>query len=669
MTPLRTCITVAALLTFALPVGAEQAPAAKAPPPIADFVRHAEFSQVTLSPDGQYIAAVVPNADKNHENYLAILDGKTAKPLQKLPAGPNHMIHRYTWVTDQRLVVSLAQRLGGLDTPMATGELYASNADGSRMSILFGYRGSGNTGSRIKQDTLRYAAASLISDEPINDNQVLIATREFSNNREGNFTGIEKLNVMTGRTMRIGTSPARDAAFIADHQGQVRVAYASENFTRLKLWTRASNEAEWQLANDPVQSGITLRPVGFNRDNSKLYVESSQGAAPNAIELMDLTSGKRARIYQGKFADPVLLLPSADRQDYYAVITADGPRALHYIDEDSREAQLTQALAKNFPGELAYFSSFSRDGKRAIVHVLSDRNPGDYYVFDLDTRNARYLVSASRWIDPQQMRPKQLIELQARDGLSLHGFLTLPAGDKPYPLIVLPHGGPFGIADDWNFDPEAQLFASRGYAVLQVNYRGSGGYGARFEQRGYRQWGLAMQDDLTDATHWAVQQGYTQNGRICIYGASYGGYAALQGAVREPDLYRCAIGYAGVYDMRVQLDSSDTQRIYNGEGFLRQTMGDDRDDLLRRSPLGGVERLKADVLLIHGGEDQRVPLKNFRIFTQALDKLNKPYDSLVEPDEGHGFFLEKHRQQAYEKMLNFLDRNIGPSSTQAGTTN
>lgn len=668
-------IIALALLAFALPTAFGQTPAArpsqdsipKTAPSVADFVRGAEFSQVTLSPDGRYIAATMPVTGKNHENYLVILDGKTAKPLKVLPAGPDHMIHHYSWVTHERLVVSLAQRLSGLDTPVATGELFASNADGSHLSMLFGYRGTGSVGSHIQQNTLRSAAASLISDEPAEDGRVLIATRRFTDNREGSFIGIEKLNVMTGKSMNIGVSPARDATLIADHQGQVRVAYASENFTRLKLWTRASHAAEWQLSNDPVQSGVTLRPIGFNRDNTKLYVQSSQGDAPDAIELMDMVSGQRNRIYQGKFADPILLLPTADKQDYYAIVTADGPQALHYIDEDSREARLNQALAKNFPGELAYFSSFSRDQKRAIVHVISDRNPGDYYLFDVDTRHAQYLMSASPWIDPKQMRPKQLVELQARDGLTLHGFLTLPSRDKPHPLIVLPHGGPFGIADHWNFDPEVQLFASRGYAVLQVNYRGSGGYGERFEQRGYRQWGLAMQDDLTDATHWAIQQGYAKEGHICIYGASYGGYAALEGAVREPDLYRCAIGYAGVYDMRVQLDSSDTQQIYAGEGFLRQTMGDNREDLLKHSPLAGVDHLKAAVLLIHGKQDQRAPFKNFRDFTRALDKEDKPYDSLVEPNEGHGFFMETHRQQAYEKMLEFLDRNIGPSSTPSPT--
>ena len=225
--------------------------------------------------------------------------------------------------------------------------------------------------------------------------------------------------------------------------------------------------------------------------------------------------------------------------------------------------------------------------------------------------------------------------------------------------MVLIHGGPHGIADQWGYRAEVQLLATRGYAVLQVNYRGSGGYGEKFIERGYRQWGLSMQDDITDATHWAVKQGYADPKRMCLYGGSYGGYAAIEGVVREPDLYKCAIGYAGVYDLRVQLGRSDTQRSNAGVDYLHRALGTDQADLLRRSPLAGVARIKASLLLAHGREDQRVPFMNFRAFTKALDADHIAYESLVKEHEGHGFFLPAHRLEFYNKMLDFLDRNIG----------
>ena len=646
---------------------------AKDPPPIGisasdiplkSFIQAAQFSDVTISPDGKYLAAIVPASDDPYKNLIAILDGKTAKVLQAVHSGQDQLIYSYFWASNDRLVATFAMKPDGLDMPGRTGELFAINADGSHPVNLFGFRAgdSDNFGSRSKR---RIAFAEPISTQSLGNDQILIAVNDFTTDRVGSFTSIEKLNVLNGASTRIGTSPARNAELVADHAGQVRVAYADSDYNGALLWVRSSNDAPWVLANEPAKSRLGIVPIGFNRDNSKLYVRVARSSGPDAIELMDLVSHQLSKVFQGEFADSGDLLPTADGQDYYAVISQDGKPALHYLDENSQEAHLSKALAANFPGELAYFSSFTRDSKQAIVHVISDRNPGAFLLFDLDSHNARYLMSAEPWIDPAHMRSMQPILLKARDGLALHGFLTLPAGDKPYPLIVLPHGGPHGIADLWGYDPEVQLFASRGYAVLQVNYRGSGGYGSDFQQRGYRQWGLAMQNDLTDATRWAIGQGYVNPQRICIYGASYGGYAALEGAVREPDLYKCAIGYAGVYDLRVQLDKSDTQQTDLGDAYLQRALGNDRDDLLRRSPLSGVDQIKADILLLHGKEDPRVPYKNFQEFTWALDQHGKHYATLVEPNEGHGFFLPEHRQEAYQKMLDFLDRNIGPASSTA----
>lgn len=631
---------------------------------IGDFLHRADFTQVTISPDGKYLAALTPAPDKPHENVLAILDGKTAKVLHIIPSGQDALIAEYFWFNSERLIASLAIKNGGLDTPAPTGELFAINADGSHQINLIGFRAS-KAGALGNHDDLRGVGAQPISTRPVSDNQILVELGYAGSNRNGTLTDFAKLNVQNGKTVNMGSGPERNSEMIADHAGQVRAAIADNHFTGAKLWLRTDNNANWELVNDPAKSGVEIMPLGFNRDNSKLYVNVSQGDRPRAIELLDMSSKQRTRIFQGEFADPGELLPTADHQDFYAVISQDGKPALHYIDEDSEEARLTQALAVNFPGQLAYFSSFTSDGKHAIVHVSSDHNPGDYYLFDLATHNAQYLLAAEHWLDPKQMRPMEPIALTARDGLALHGFLTLPAGTQPFPLVILPHGGPHGIADEWGFDPEVQLFASRGYAVLQLNFRGSGGYGTKFQERGYRQWGLSMQDDLTDATEWAIKQGYANAQRICIYGGSYGGYAALEGVVREPDLYKCAIGYAGVYDLRVQLDKSDTQESNMGVDYLHRALGDDRDDLLRRSPLGGVDKIKANILLIHGESDPRVPFKNFQEFTRALDAQHKPYQSLTKPMEGHGFFLEAHRQEAYEKMLSFLGQNIGTPGTAA----
>ncbi len=636
------------------------APISSALVPINDFIRPADVSQVAISPDGKYLSAIVPRPDNPHENLLAILDAKTAKITRLIPSGKNSLIADYFWVGNERLVAAGAFKQNGLDTPQLTGELFGINVDGTGQVQLFGYRSGEQTlAARIKRNSQRYAFATPISEKVGSDNRILIATSDFTDDRNGTATNIEKLNVLNGQSARIGVAPARNAVLVADNAGQVRAARTNDGFTEIKLWTRHDNDSPWILRNDSAQSGTTIQAIGFNRDNSRLYVSVSHGDGPDAIELMDPANGTHTLIYQGKFADPIELVPTADRKDYYAIVTADGKPGLHYIDENSQEAQLTKALATNFPNQLVYFSSFTRDGKQAVARVIGDRSGSDYYLFDVASRNARFMTSAQPWLDPRELRPMQPVQLTARDGLPLHGFLTLPTGTQPFPLVVVVHGGPHGVADQWGYEPEVQMLANRGYAVLQVNYRGSGGYGEKFIERGYRQWGLSMQDDVTDATRWAVKQGYADGKRICLYGGSYGGYAALEGVVREPDLYQCAIGYAGVYDLRVQLGGSDTRRSSDGLQYLHRVLGTDYNDLLRRSPLGGVSRIKANLLLAHGKEDPRVPFMNFREFTQALDANHITYESLVEDHEGHGFFLPAHRLEFYTRMLDFLDRNIG----------
>ena len=670
----RFCAAIAvasAVLCLLLPVtviagNPSPGPAAQAgPPPIGDFVRPTDFSQVSLSPDGKYIAAIVPKPNEPHENVLAILDGQTARLLKAIPSGREALIYEYFWTEDDRLVASLAVRMSGEDMPALTGELFAIDPDGTHQVELFGWRAGARSRGSLLGNESRRAGATPLTHRYVDNSDILISVRDYTDFSGGSVTEIDRLDVHTGKTVQIGTAPARNAELLADHAGQVRAAIAENDFTHPTLWLRKDNHASWELVNEPSTSHVDIWPIAFNRDNSKLYVRVSQGPRPDAIELMDMETRQRTRLYQGKFADPGSLLPSADKMDYYAVETLDGRPGLHYFNENSDEALLSQAITQSFPSQFSRLIDFTRDGKHAVVFVHSDRNPGDYYLFDLGTRNAKLLAHARPWVDPGKMRPMDSVELTARDGVALHGFLTLPAGPKPYPLVVLPHGGPHGISDQWGFENEAQLLASRGYAVLQMNYRGSGGYGGQFQQMGYRQWGLSMQDDVTDATHWAIDHGYADAQRICIYGGSYGGYAALEGAVREPDLYKCAAGYAGVYDLRVQMDHSDTQRSDMGTSYLNLVLGTDREDLLRRSPLGGVSRIKADVLLIHGEDDRRVPFKNFQEFTNALDKNGKHYETLVEPLEGHGFFVPAHREAAYRKLLDFLDRNIGPGNNGA----
>jgi dipeptidyl aminopeptidase/acylaminoacyl peptidase len=265
------------------------------------------------------------------------------------------------------------------------------------------------------------------------------------------------------------------------------------------------------------------------------------------------------------------------------------------------------------------------------------------------------------------MARKQPFDFAARDGMPLHGYVSYPPGlehSRNLPAVVVVHGGPFGVRDSWDYEPYVQALATRGYAVVQVNYRGSGGYGYDYEHAGWREWGGKMQDDITDATRWAVAQGIADPSRLCIMGASYGGYAALEGAVKEPDLYKCAIGYVGVYDLPMMFHRGDIKSSTAGMRYLKRQLGDDMVALAQHSPVNQLDALKARVMLVVGGKDERVPPLQGMSLHQALAKRGIAHRWLYKPDEMHGFYDEANNAELYAAMVEFISSSIGPGSTR-----
>lgn len=627
---------------------------------IEDFVKKAEFDAMAISPDGRYLAVKMPYEETV---ILVVIDRASGKRTASINASGNNVIDQFWWVNDTRIVASVAEQLGGVDKPRPNGELYAINADGSGSTQLFGYRGAQQVGSRVKRGAeKRLASAFVIDTIPGDGKNILIQTFDWQNSETAPPT-VERLDVYSGKTTRIGVGPRANARFVADHRGKVRVASAPGDDLNPILYVRAGDDGEWRVFNDPNASKVFMTPRLFARDNRHLYVDVSRAGKPDALYRIDLDGDSKTLLYEGG-ADPGELLLDPDGQDAYGVVTHDGRTAFHVFDPESAHGRLAVATQKAFPGQVALFGSFANDGKFGLVYVFSDRNPGDYYLFDTQKKNAEYIASARKWIDPDQMAEMKPVRVKARDGLELHGYLTVPKGSdgKNLPLIVNPHGGPHGVRDYWGFNPEVQLLASRGYAVLQMNFRGSGGYGVGFLEAGYKQWGRAMQDDLTDATNWAVQQGYADPKRLCVYGASYGGYAALQGVVREPDLYRCAIGYVGVYDLNLMYRDGDTRRSLFGRRYLAQVLGTDSADLSQRSPASNVDKIKASLMIVVGGRDERVPPSQANALRAALDKRGYTYEWLKKDKEGHGFFRTENNVELYTTMLQFLDRNTGKPS-------
>jgi dipeptidyl aminopeptidase/acylaminoacyl peptidase len=305
-----------------------------------------------------------------------------------------------------------------------------------------------------------------------------------------------------------------------------------------------------------------------------------------------------------------------------------------------------------------------------VVQVQSDRDPGQFLLVDVERKAAEPVVATRPWIKPEAMAEQSAFHIRASDGFQIHGYFTMPPGLKPGdapPLVVLPHGGPHFVRDHWGFNPEVQLLAHEGFAVLQVNYRGSGGYGGAYQEAGYRHWGDRMVQDVVDATRWAVGKGIGDPLRVCAYGSSYGAYAAMQAASLAPDLFRCVVGYAGIYDLTAPSALGDVAWSRLGRGYIRTAVGEDAAVLRSVSPVLHPERLKARVLLVHGRKDGRAPFDRAERFRDALAAQGRPPEWLVERNEGHGFYDESARERVYGRLITFLKENTRPAQPQVGT--
>ena len=330
--------------------------------------------------------------------------------------------------------------------------------------------------------------------------------------------------------------------------------------------------------------------------------------------------------------------------------------AYQYLNPAHPLAQQHAVLAKMYPDDTVSITSSTRDYKVSVALISGDRQPGRFVLLNVDDRNVEHLASRYPNLPAEHLAPMAPVEFQVRDGATVYGYVTSAAKTpRPGPMVVVLHGGPHGIRDYWGFDPVVQLLASRGYHVLQVNFRGSGGYGHAYMSRGFGEWGGLMQDDVTDATRWAIKTGLADAERVCIMGASYGAYAALMGVAREPGLYRCAVGQAGIYDLTIMERAGDVRERLSGIHYIRQILGD--VDLDTRSPTHLADRIRARVMLVHGGIDRRAPPMHARRMRDELEKAGHEVTWLFDDDQGHGFIGNEVNEDQYRRILAFLAEN------------
>jgi dipeptidyl aminopeptidase/acylaminoacyl peptidase len=627
------------------------------PIPVHDFARLPEFEEAKLSPTGKYLAVALR---RDGQKILVVLTYDALDVASVVRFNAPNEVHRFVWANDDRLLVSLARTFGAYDFPATTGELYAVDADGKNSKMVFGRRASDreSSPSRIRGAEDFHGShrlMGLVRDDP---RHVLITTYKDSRSPE-RVTEAALLDIYSGRLRRVARSPLRDAYLLADHSGVVRFSLGRNSDFAIEVQYRENADAAWQrVAVSPFGDGELL-PVAFANDPNVVYVFDNRTTDTRGLWLLDLATGVSKEVFRDPRVDVDAALVAAPDGTVYGARYAPARLAYQVLDDAQPYAAMMRAAVARFPDQYVDITSFTRDRTRALVHVISDRDAGTFYLYDARDGSFKRLLRSRRWLAPEKLAHVTPAEITARDGTALRGFLTLPRDlPRPGPMVVLPHGGPHGFNDNALFDETAQLFAQYGYAVLKVNYRGSAGYGKHFMAAGFGQWGGVIQQDIADATRWAIAQGIADPHRIAIYGESFGAYAAVMNALLEPTLYRCAIGVSGLYNVPLMFEAGDVQQRSLGLAYLRQVIGADPAALDAISPVQNAARLTVPLFIAHGGVDQRTPVAHARQLRDAVIAQGRTIEYLEKPNEGHGYYALENRTELYERTLAFLARNL-----------
>ena len=652
---------------------------AAALPPAEAFFENANFTSPKLSPDGRYLAARTSLPGERYRLTVVKLDDMSTKVVAMFS---NADVRNFDWVNDERLVFDTADKsMARSDDRYAPG-LFAVNRDGSGYLQLAQttFQAGTQTGSRVVSRALGWNHFLLGQHGLQNSDSVYVTSNVFSPNYSTyKFSSLGLLNTLTGHLTPV-KGPGEAIGWQLDQNGTPRIAMVDAGKTEAIYYRDGDgDDARWRKISEfNTYTGTGAQrvdPVGFAPDGT-FYVSATGGADHTALYRYDLAAGAIAKqalvtmdgydfegglvIGQGK------LLGVTYEADTYGVSWFDaGMKAL--------QAKVDTLM----PGRVNLISRGQHSVTPwVLIHTYSDIEPGSYVAYNTDTQALIRLGQVHDKIKPEQMGRQELVHYQARDGLEIPAWVTYPHGSdrKNLPLVMLVHGGPNLRGGSWGWNPDAQFLASRGYAVMEPEYRGSTGFGYHHFHAGWRQWGLKMQDDVADGAQWAIAKGIADGRRVCIAGASYGGYAVLMGLVNDPGLYKCGVDWAGVTDINLMYSGawsadSDLPDRWKQYG-MPELIGDqvkDAAQLKATSPLEQAARIRQPLLLAYGTDDQRVPLYHGEKFYAAVKAGNPNVEWITYEKEGHGWELVPDRIDFWTRVEKFLAKNIGPQATPAGS--
>lgn len=596
---------------------------------VEDFMKNPGNFGYELSPDGNYIT--FSSAWENRFNVFVKKMSDDSEPV-RVSNSTDRDIAGFFWKDDTLLYL---KDNGGDENY----HIYSTTFNGAKEQDLTPYPN---------------VTVGILSGLQGVKDEILI----MMNKEDATVFDVYKLNVKTGETTHVAKNPGNIADWLADRNGEVRIAVASDGVEGTVLY-RDSEQDEFKPFIE-IEAGDDVRPLAFSKDNQYIYATSNKGRDKVEVVKYDL-EGNEQVIMSNEEVDVAGVLYSAEQDKIlYGAYITDKPH-YQFFDEDFEQLfRKIQDKLGVHESELG-INDYNKEMTKFIVSISSDTVYGKYYYYDSTTDELTELAALSPWLNPEELAEMHPISYKSRDGLTINGYLTLPKNKeaKNLPLIVNPHGGPWA-RDMWGFNPEVQLLANRGYAVLQVNFRSSTGYGKEFLQAGNKQWGLKIQDDITDGVQWAIDQGIADPERIGIYGASFGGYATLAGITYTPDLYAAAVDYVGVSNIFTLLDTIppywETMRnmFYERVGHPEK----DKELLTAASPVFHADQIKTPLFVAQGANDPRVNKAESDQIVEALRARGVDVEYMLKDNEGHGFANEENRIEFYNAMIKFLDTHL-----------
>lgn len=615
---------------------------------LEDFFRNPERAAYQISPNGRHISFMAPYKERMNI-FVQTIDPQTqlGTPRQ-LTFETERSVGGYLWADEDYIVFS--KDVGGDENY----HLFGVSVEGGEVRAYTDFPG---------------VRASIIDELEDTPGQILIGM----NRRNPEVFDPYRLDLSTGKLTMLVENPGNYQGWTTDHEGRLRIVYAIVDGVNTQLLYRETEDEEFRpvlTTNFKEEVSVCL----FTPDNRMVWAVTNRGRDKSALVLMNPATGEELeQLYVHDRYDLSSIVYSRRRKKLLGTFcTGHREPVRHYFDEEY--CQLRERIAMLFPDKRVGIADMDRSEEHYLLFVGSDRSRGAYYYYHVPTHRLSHIADIAPWLDEAQMVEMHAVTYTTSDGWEIEAYLSLPSGvglratpdgfalsegAAPVPVIVNPHGGPWS-RDTWGYSAEVQFLCSRGYAVFQMNFRSSTGYGRRFLEAGYKQWGLRMQDDITEGVAWLVDQGIADSARIAIYGGSYGGYATLAGICFTPHLYRCAIDYVGVSNLFTFMQTIPPywrpmlEMMYEQVGHPEH----DRQQLAATSPALHADRIVCPLFIAQGANDPRVNKAESDQMVEALRARGIEVQYMVKDNEGHGFRNQENRFDFYRAMEAFLDKHL-----------